>query len=385
MWSPATSLRPWARPIAWTWSSSTTASSSTCGGGSAPSLTSIAYRPVPGSGTAPSSDCRWTSTYRAIISGLPLNNFGVEEVRGILEVLARLAEPGGTLSFFKYVGYPAAEGAAGRPGRTAAAAGYRAAGGRVPGRPSDPPRLRVGELPARLGPSRSILSTARLCLLGPWQAIIIVMESGSIGIFRGLGLWWRRPGVLAGNPPATADSSHFSPFTCFFRANHASTNFLAVGGGGGGLERQRRRLSGATADKSPRQKDDYYELYKLLADTIDQVERNYVKEVDRRELIEAAIKGVMAELDPYSVYIGPGGVEPVPHRGRERVRRHRHPGATDGGRLAGAQPDLRHARLPRRHPGRRPDRGNRRQDHRRHSPSTTPSRRLKGKRAPGRR
>ena len=52
-------------------------------------------------------------------------------------------------------------------------------------------------------------------------------------------------------------------------------------------------------------KDDYYELYKLLADTVDQVDRNYVKEVDRRELIEAAIRGVMNKLDPYSAYIGP--------------------------------------------------------------------------------
>ena len=57
--------------------------------------------------------------------------------------------------------------------------------------------------------------------------------------------------------------------------------------------------------KSPQPKDDYYELYKLLADTVDQVDRNYVKEVDRRELIEAAVRGVMAKLDPYSAYIGP--------------------------------------------------------------------------------
>jgi len=57
--------------------------------------------------------------------------------------------------------------------------------------------------------------------------------------------------------------------------------------------------------KSSQSKDDYYELYKLLADTVDQVDRNYVKEVDRRELIEAAIRGVMTKLDPYSAYIGP--------------------------------------------------------------------------------
>ncbi len=64
-------------------------------------------------------------------------------------------------------------------------------------------------------------------------------------------------------------------------------------------------LWAAAAEKSPRKKEDYYELYKILADTMDQVDRNYVKEVDRRELFEAAIKGVMSRLDPYSVYIGP--------------------------------------------------------------------------------
>jgi carboxyl-terminal processing protease len=42
-----------------------------------------------------------------------------------------------------------------------------------------------------------------------------------------------------------------------------------------------------------------------LADTVDQVDRNYVKKVDRRELMEAAIKGILGKLDPYSSYIGP--------------------------------------------------------------------------------
>jgi len=51
--------------------------------------------------------------------------------------------------------------------------------------------------------------------------------------------------------------------------------------------------------------DDYYELQRLLVDTLDQVERNYVKNVTRRELVEAAIKGVLDRLDPYSTYIGP--------------------------------------------------------------------------------
>lgn len=51
--------------------------------------------------------------------------------------------------------------------------------------------------------------------------------------------------------------------------------------------------------------DEEYELYQVFADTLDQVERNYVKKVDRRELMEAAIHGVLSKLDPYSNYISP--------------------------------------------------------------------------------
>lgn len=51
--------------------------------------------------------------------------------------------------------------------------------------------------------------------------------------------------------------------------------------------------------------DEYYELFKVFADTVDQVERNYVKDVSRRELMEAAIRGVLSKLDPYSNFIGP--------------------------------------------------------------------------------
>jgi len=61
----------------------------------------------------------------------------------------------------------------------------------------------------------------------------------------------------------------------------------------------------AFGDQSEQPKEDDYELYKLLVDTLDQVERNYVKEVSRRELIEAAIRGVLRDLDPYSAYISP--------------------------------------------------------------------------------
>jgi phosphatidylethanolamine/phosphatidyl-N-methylethanolamine N-methyltransferase len=41
--------------------------------------------------------------YDVIVSGLPLNNFAVADVRQILDVLGELLAPGGTLSFFEYI------------------------------------------------------------------------------------------------------------------------------------------------------------------------------------------------------------------------------------------------------------------------------------------
>lgn len=50
---------------------------------------------------------------------------------------------------------------------------------------------------------------------------------------------------------------------------------------------------------------DNYELMKLFADTFEQIERNYVKDVDREELMQAAIEGMLKKLDRYSNYIAP--------------------------------------------------------------------------------
>ena len=62
--------------------------------------------------------------------------------------------------------------------------------------------------------------------------------------------------------------------------------------------------------KPAKDKEDIYELQRLLVDTLDQIERNYVRPVDRRKLVEAAIKGILSELeDPYSTYIGPEEME----------------------------------------------------------------------------
>lgn len=49
--------------------------------------------------------------------------------------------------------------------------------------------------------------------------------------------------------------------------------------------------------------DENYELFRIFVDTLDQVEQNYVKPVDRRELFEGALRGIMDTLDPYSNYI----------------------------------------------------------------------------------
>ena len=51
--------------------------------------------------------------------------------------------------------------------------------------------------------------------------------------------------------------------------------------------------------------EQYFELMRVLADAFEQVDQNYVKEVDRRKLVEAAIRGMMRELDPFSNYINP--------------------------------------------------------------------------------
>jgi len=60
-----------------------------------------------------------------------------------------------------------------------------------------------------------------------------------------------------------------------------------------------------TSPAAAAQSDEYYELFSVLVDTLDQIERNYVKPISRRELIEAAINGALSKLDPYSNYIAP--------------------------------------------------------------------------------
>lgn len=52
-----------------------------------------------------------------------------------------------------------------------------------------------------------------------------------------------------------------------------------------------------------RPKDDTAELYGVFVDAVEQVQQNYVRPVTRRELMESALKGMLADLDPHSTYI----------------------------------------------------------------------------------
>lgn len=53
------------------------------------------------------------------------------------------------------------------------------------------------------------------------------------------------------------------------------------------------------------QEEELFESMRLLIDSFDQVDRFYVKEVSKRELVEAALRGMLDRLDPYSNYISP--------------------------------------------------------------------------------
>lgn len=61
----------------------------------------------------------------------------------------------------------------------------------------------------------------------------------------------------------------------------------------------------ANAADNDLQDADYYELLKTFAETYEQIDRNYVKDVNKKELMEAAIQGMLQKLDRYSNYIPP--------------------------------------------------------------------------------
>jgi len=64
-------------------------------------------------------------------------------------------------------------------------------------------------------------------------------------------------------------------------------------------------FAAAVAEEKDPTSEEYYELMKVFVDTFQQIDRNYVKDVDRKQLVEAAVQGMLEKLDPYSDYISP--------------------------------------------------------------------------------
>ena len=57
------------------------------------------------------------------------------------------------------------------------------------------------------------------------------------------------------------------------------------------------------ASHGAKPKDEMMELYGVFVDAVEQVEANYVRPVNRRELLESALKGMLQNLDPHSSFI----------------------------------------------------------------------------------
>ncbi|UJF22288.1 S41 family peptidase [Shewanella sp. OMA3-2] len=62
-------------------------------------------------------------------------------------------------------------------------------------------------------------------------------------------------------------------------------------------------ISISSSEHANPQSTDYHFDYPLLVDIIDTVETYYVDRIDRQQLIDAAIKGIFEQLDPYSGFL----------------------------------------------------------------------------------
>lgn len=61
----------------------------------------------------------------------------------------------------------------------------------------------------------------------------------------------------------------------------------------------------AEAQKSRSDEDELYKQLDLLVNILERVRNDYVDEVDDKEVIEAAIQGMLKSLDPHSAYLNP--------------------------------------------------------------------------------
>ena len=76
------------------------------------------------------------------------------------------------------------------------------------------------------------------------------------------------------------------------------------------------KLAGPVLAENNTDKADVYEQLDLFGDIFDRIRSEYVEEVDAKELIEAAINGMLTSLDPHSGYLPPVDAEKM----REQTR-----------------------------------------------------------------
>ena len=76
------------------------------------------------------------------------------------------------------------------------------------------------------------------------------------------------------------------------------------------------KLTGPVLAENNSDKVDVYEQLDLFGDIFDRIRSDYVEEVDAKELIEAAINGMLTSLDPHSGYLPPIDAEKM----REQTR-----------------------------------------------------------------
>ena len=52
-------------------------------------------------------------------------------------------------------------------------------------------------------------------------------------------------------------------------------------------------------------KNDLFEKIDLFGQVLENIQKEYVDEVDQSEMMDSAINGVLQSLDPYSAYMSP--------------------------------------------------------------------------------
>ena len=99
---------------------------------------------------------------------------------------------------------------------------------------------------------------------------------------------------------------------------------------------------------------DTYRQLNLFGDVFERVRSDYVEKPDDSKLIESAINGMLAGLDPHSSYMDPKELPRHAGADARRIRRPRHRSHHGRRPDQGGGADRRDARRQGRHPGQRP-------------------------------